>query len=71
MKFIIAQGRKKRVLDKPFNICASREDFKLLQKKIEDWLVSESTYGWLRVDDYPFWTTDHDATKGEPDSWES
>lgn len=70
MEFIIAQGKRKRVLKGPFNICASREDLQHLKKAIDKKLEDESDYGWLRVDCYPFWTTDHNATQGQPDTWE-
>lgn len=54
MKFVIAQGKRKRELVGPFGICASREDFTNLRDQINVWLNDPGNglgiaYGFLFV----------------------
>lgn len=53
MEFIIAQGNRKRRLEGPFGICASRPEFKHLRNQIDTLLDREPTfsYGWLTIQD--------------------
>ncbi len=54
MKFIIAQGRRKREIVGPFGICADRRDMENLRDQISAWLADRGngcgiSYGYLFV----------------------
>ena len=71
MKFIIAQGRKKRELLGPFGLCASRDDMKNLRDQIDAWLAEPGngcgiSYGYLFVQEPRVVETGPPDTRPEP-----
>lgn len=73
MKFIIGKGNKKRVIETPFGICASREDFIKLRNEITHWLNDFGngqglSYGWVYVIEPQ--SVDAGPTNTHPEPWD-
>ena len=72
MRFVIGQGRRKREINGPFGICASRRDMVLLRDQIDAWLADPGngcgiSYGWLFVQER---VIDMGPLDTSPEPWE-
>lgn len=49
MRLIIEHRDRKREVDGPFNLCASRSDFEIIRTRLDEWLEDGGTYGWIHI----------------------
>lgn len=72
MKFILAKGNKKREIEAPFGLCASREDMESLRNQINEWLDDPGNgcgivYGFLFVNEIKY---EMGPSNTVPEPWE-